>query len=67
MVVQKRGETVNAKMGRPTNNPLECRLQVRVSKDTLKVLDECAESLGKSRSAIVRAGICLVKSAITKK
>lgn len=54
-------------MGRPTDNPLECRLQVRVSKDTLKVLDECAEALGKSRSAIVRDGIYLVKTAITKK
>lgn len=67
MVVQKWGDKVSAKIGRPTDNPLEHRLQVRVSKETIEVLDECAKALGKSRSAIVRDGIYLVKSAITKK
>lgn len=58
---------MNTKMGRPTENPLDYRLQVRVSKETIEVLDECAKVLGKNRSAIVRSGIYLVKSAITKK
>lgn len=55
------------KIGRPTDSPKEYRLQIRVSEETLKTLDECVKVLGESRSAIVRNGIELVKRAIIKK
>lgn len=67
LVVQKRGEVMGTKkIGRPTNSPKDYRLQIRVSEETLRTLDECVEALGKSRSAIVRNGIDLVKRSITK-
>lgn len=55
------------KMGRPTDSPKEHRLQIRVDENTLKLLDECVEATGKSRSAIVRNGIETVHRTICKK
>lgn len=51
--------------GRPTTEPMTLRLQVRVSEETMKLIDHCAEKLNTNRSEIVRKGIEMV-SAQTK-
>ena len=49
------------KMGRPPiENPLKKRIQIRVDRETEIKLDECAESLKKSKSDVIRQGIDMV-------
>lgn len=55
------------KMGRPpTDNPKSETLRVRVDKETVEKLDDCASELETTRSAIVRKGIDLVFDALQK-
>lgn len=55
------------KMGRPlSKNPLSERVYLRTDKETLKVLDACAEELQSSRSEVVRKGIYLVRDELKK-
>lgn len=56
---------MGTKMGRPTDSPKTFRLQIRVDEKTMKDLDYCVRTLGKSRSDIVRNGIGLVKGVIS--
>lgn len=44
-------------MGRPTDNPKDTMLRVRVDKETLEKLDNCAQKLNTSRSDAVRKSI----------
>ena len=37
------------KMGRPTGNPKDTMLRMRVDKDTLMMLDKCAKCSNKSK------------------
>ena len=46
----------------PIETPKDIKLQIRVDKNTLKELDECAKHDNSNRSEIVRKGIKLVKS-----
>ena len=55
------------KMGRPTKNPKNVSLQIRITKDTADDLQECADELGTTRVAVIEKGIELVKSQINKK
>lgn len=47
------------KMGRPTDNPKDYMLRVRMDSETLKKLDECCEHENLTRSEVVRA--CIVE------
>lgn len=59
---------MNKRVGRPfSENPKDTRIFVRLDKDTLTVLDSCADVLKTSRSDIVRQGISLVKEKIDEK
>ncbi|MDE7230438.1 MAG: ribbon-helix-helix protein, CopG family [Oscillospiraceae bacterium] len=44
----------------PKENPKDTRIQIRLDKETLDKLDECAEREQTSRSEIIRRGIDLV-------
>ena len=56
------------KMGRPpAENPLSERIHIRVDKETLQTLDECAEKLDASRSEAVRKGILLLADDLKEK
>lgn len=66
MVVQKRGEKMVSKMGRPTNSRKDIRLQIRVDKETEEMLDFCADKKITNRSEIVREGIRLVYDDLQK-
>ena len=44
----------------PKDNPKDTRIQIRVDRETLEKLDECAERGQTTRSDVVRRGIDLV-------
>lgn len=55
-----------AKMGRPTDNPKNTMVRVRVDDETLKILDECVDNLNLNRSEVIRMGIRKVHADIKK-
>ncbi len=55
------------KMGRPTNNPKNVSLNLRITQETADDLQECADRLEVSRVAVIEKGIELVKSQLSKK
>jgi predicted transcriptional regulator len=57
----------NKKMGRPTDNPKNISLKVRLDNDTAKKLDECIEKANVSKAEIVRRGIHKVHDDLNKK
>ena len=54
------------KMGRPTSNPKNIELKVRISNEDKERLDYCIENSNKTKSEIVREGIEKVYSEIKK-
>ena len=53
--------------GRPfSSNPKDTMFRVRLDKDTLKKLEECAELLNTSKSNVIRIGIDKVRDSIKK-
>lgn len=57
---------MSRKIGRPTDNPKNIKLQIRVDGETLKRLDDYAEKLQSTRSGVVRKGIKLVGELLEK-
>lgn len=45
------------KMGRPTDDPKDFMLRVRMNQETLAKLDKCCKQLGLSRSEVARKSI----------
>lgn len=59
---------MSPRTGRPkVENPKDTVIRVRLDKETVDDLKECAETLQTTNSEIVRKGIQLVKSEIQKK
>lgn len=54
------------KKGRPTDSIKDTMLRVRVDKETLCILDDCAKISNTSRSDIIRKGITLVAEQLKK-
>ena len=55
------------KAGRPpSDDSMTDRIFVRVSKETVKKLDECTQELKMSRSDIVRKGIDMVHESLKR-
>lgn len=52
------------KMGRPTTNPRNKQITLRLSDDELNTLNECSEKLSINRVEVVVKGIQLVKEEI---
>ncbi len=46
-------EKEKKKMGRPTDNLKNKRLEIRISEKDLNVLNECSDILGKSRANVI--------------
>ncbi len=44
-------------MGRPTDNPKDISLKVRLDKETDEKLDECIQALGVSKAEVIRRGV----------
>ena len=53
-------------MGRPTNNPKNEELKVRISKEDKEKLEQCINHSNKSKSEIVRNGIDMVYNNLKK-
>lgn len=51
----------------PKENPKDIRIQIRLDKEILDKLDECAEVNKTTRSNIIRLGIDLVYAELIKK
>ena len=60
-------ELGNKKMGRPTDNPKDISLKVRLDKASSEKLDECIRILEVSKAEVVRQGIHNVHDALTQK
>lgn len=50
------------KMGRPTDEPKPIRLDIRISENDLKILEDYCERTGKKRPEAIRDGIKLLKN-----
>ncbi|SHI07484.1 hypothetical protein SAMN02745823_02264 [Sporobacter termitidis DSM 10068] len=55
------------KLGRPTDNPKEIVLKIRLDKDTSKKLEECSEKMDASKAEVVRQGIHKIHDDLNKK
>ncbi len=54
--------------GRPkADNPKDTQLKIRADKETIADLKFCCDSLGKSKSDIIRMGIQRIKAEIEEK
>ena len=47
----------NKKMGRPTDNPKDIPLKVRLDKETAEKLDKCVQALKVSKAEVIRRGV----------
>nr|QGT51224.1 hypothetical protein Firmicute1046_3000 [uncultured Firmicutes bacterium] len=54
------------KLGRPTDNPKDISLKVRLDKETSKKLDDCIKIFDVSKAEIVRRGIHKIHEDIPK-
>ena len=54
-------------MGRPTDNPKDISLKVRLDKDTAEKLVECVRFLEVSKADVVRHGVQKVHGDLTQK
>ena len=45
------------KLGRPTDNPKDIVLKIRLDNDTSRKLEECSEEMEVSKAGVVRQGI----------
>ena len=57
---------MSPRTGRPTDNPKEKVLPVRLSEEDVKMLEYCAEVTGKPKAEIIRMGIREVYAKIKK-
>lgn len=44
-------------MGRPTDNPKDISLKVRLDKETAEKLDDCTRTMEVSKAEVIRRGI----------
>ena len=64
---RKERERMSPRTGRPPiENPKSVKMNIRISEETAKELQECAEALNISRVNVIEKGIKLVKSQIEK-
>lgn len=56
----------NKKIGRPTSNPKNEELKVRISKEDKEKLEYCIKYSNKTKSEIVRNGIDMVYNELKK-
>ena len=58
---------MNPRTGRPTNNPRNISLNLRISQKEADMLQECAERLNTARINVIVKGIEMVKAELEKK
>jgi len=55
------------KMGRPTDNPKNISLKIRLDDGTAEKLTECSERMQVSKAEVIRQGIHKVHDGLTQK
>lgn len=55
------------KMGRPTDNPKDISLKVRLDKETAEKLDDCVQVMEVSKAEVIRRGVHKVHDGLNKK
>lgn len=56
-MADKRGDNVTAKKGRPTDNPKEERITVRLDAQCIQILREYCNETGSKKAEAIREGI----------
>lgn len=54
---KKGGEYVSPRTGRPTKDPKNLRLELRLSDSDAEKLDFCCKTLGMTKAEVIRQGI----------
>ena len=67
MDIQKRGEKMDKKIGRPSIEPRTEQYRLRMSKKDVDMLMYCCEKTGKSKADIFRLGLKTVYDSLQKK
>ena len=67
MDIQKWGDEVDSKIGRPTESPKTEQYRLRMSEEDIKMLDFCCKVTGKSKADIFRLGLKTVYESLKKK
>jgi len=57
----------NKKMGRPTDNPKDISLKVRLDKETAEKLEDCIQVLEVSKAEVIRRGVHKVHDDLRQK
>lgn len=57
---------MNARMGRPTNNPRVIQTRIRMSEEEAEMLEECAKALNTTKTEVIITGIKKVYAEIKK-
>ncbi len=57
---------MSPRTGRPTDNPKNIKLQIRISQDTAERLNDCADKLKATKTEVIEKGINLVKAELDK-
>lgn len=55
------------KMGRPTDNPKDISLKVRLDKETAEKLEDCVQAMEVSKAEVIRRGVHKVHDSLEKK
>ena len=63
---ERGGENMVAKLGRPTNNPKNAPIHVRLDNECTKILEEYCQQENTSRAEAIRRGIVKLKNDIEK-
>lgn len=58
---------MSPRTGRPTSNKKTERLEIRLTPDELKLIEECAKVFNVSKTDVINKGIGLVKAEIDEK
>ncbi|MBP1546302.1 MAG: hypothetical protein J6A37_06860 [Oscillospiraceae bacterium] len=53
--------------GRPTQDKRDKRFEIRLSAETYKTLEECAEKLDITKAEVIHKGIAMVKEKLDEK
>lgn len=61
---RKEDNKVSPRTGRPTDNPKNKPMPVRLSESDMKKLEHCSKTTGKSKAEIIRMGIDTVYNEI---
>lgn len=67
MLVQKGGENLTPRTGRPTDDPKTLRVGIRLSEVESEKLDYCCEKLALSKTEVIKKGINKVYNELIKK